>query len=60
MTPELVRRACWSKLDSPQEYLELFRAGGAREWQCELVLPVVMSAREVQPQPAEDQSSPAQ
>lgn len=60
MTPELVRRACWSKLDSPQEYLELFRAGGAREWQCELVLPVVMLAREVQPQPAEDQSSPAQ
>jgi ribonuclease D len=60
MTPELVRRACWSQLDSPQEYVGLIRAGGVRQWQCELVLPILLAAREIKPQPAEDQQTPAQ
>ena len=55
MTPELVRRACWSEpLDTEAAYNQLLEAGGAREWQRELVLPIVYAARQAQPLPAED------
>ncbi len=55
MTPELVRRACWSDpLDTEAAYSQLLEAGGAREWQRELVLPIVYAARQAQPLPAED------
>ena len=61
MMPELVRRACWSEpLDSEAAYNDLLNAGGAREWQRELVLPLVFAAREAQPQPAEDPESETQ
>lgn len=50
MQPDLVRRACWAEPnDSQQWYLDLLRAGGAREWQCDLVLPTLLLARAQEP-----------
>jgi ribonuclease D len=50
MQPDLVRRACWVEpMDDQQSYLDLLRDGGAREWQCDLVLPILLSAREQRP-----------
>jgi ribonuclease D len=50
MQPDLVRRACWAEpMDDPQSYLDLLREGGAREWQCDLVLPILLLAREQRP-----------
>ncbi len=61
MTPELVRRVCWvEQINSQAALRELLSAGGARDWQCELVLPILMAAREAKPQPAKDLESPAQ
>jgi len=46
MQPDLVRRACWAEpTDSEQWYLDLLREGGARPWQCDLVLPILLQAR---------------
>jgi len=50
MQPDLVRRACWNEpVDDPQFYRDLLTEGGARAWQCELVLPVLLAARSRRP-----------
>jgi ribonuclease D len=49
MQPDLVRRACWAEpLEDQQWYINLLREGGARQWQCDLVLPILLLAREQQ------------
>lgn len=50
MQPDLVRRACWAEpMEDPQYYRDLLSEGGARAWQCDLVLPVLLLARSQQP-----------
>jgi ribonuclease D len=50
MQPDLVRRACWAEPEQdPQWYLDLLTEGGARQWQCDIVLPVLLLARAQQP-----------
>jgi ribonuclease D len=50
MQPDLVRRACWAEpTEDAAWYSKLIREGGAREWQCELVLPILLLARAQQP-----------
>lgn len=49
MQPDLVRRACWAEpVDDQQFYLDLVQDGGARRWQCDLVLPILLLARSQQ------------
>ena len=46
MQPDLVRRACWAEpTEDSKWYVDLLRDGGAREWQCDLVLPILLLAR---------------
>jgi ribonuclease D len=50
MQPDLVRRACWAEpTESQQWYVNLLLEGGARQWQCNFVLPILLLAREQQP-----------
>lgn len=50
MQPDLIRRACWAEpADSQQWYANLLREGGARQWQTDLVLPILLIARTQEP-----------
>lgn len=41
LSPDLVRRICWTGLDSASAVREALMLGGAREWQIELTVPVL-------------------
>jgi len=59
MTPDLVRRASWmDPVEDESSYRDLFTGGGARDWQCEIVVPIVFAARHAQPRPV--QAEPVQ
>ncbi len=44
LSPELVRRVCWSPPTAPVMLAEVLRAGGARPWQIELTGSILQSA----------------
>ena len=47
ISPELVRRLCWdwtSPADADAAVTDVLRDGGARNWQRELVVPVLAEA----------------
>ncbi len=48
ISPELVRRVCWTPPIPPHELPEALRAGGARPWQIELVGPGLMASMSAQ------------
>jgi ribonuclease D len=48
ISPELVRRVCWTPPMPPHELPETLRAGGARTWQIELVGPGLMASMSAQ------------
>ncbi|MFA5712387.1 MAG: ribonuclease D, partial [Mycolicibacterium sp.] len=56
-SPDLVRRLCWdwAATEDPASAIEEFlRAGGARRWQRELVVPVLTAALTAAPDPGAD------
>ncbi|WIM88455.1 ribonuclease D [Candidatus Mycobacterium wuenschmannii] len=58
VTPELIRRLCWDWEDPAGDVAtaidEFLAAGQARAWQRELAVPVLTSALQTPPAPAED------
>jgi len=45
-------------VEDESSYRDLFTGGGARDWQCEIVVPIVFAARHAQPRPV--QAEPVQ
>lgn len=48
ISPDLVRRACWTPPVAPQPFGEFLRVGGARAWQIELTSPALEDAMSAQ------------
>jgi ribonuclease D len=56
LQPDLLRRVCWQPPDGPVR--DALRAGGAREWQVDLLGDQLDAALKARPEPAKDAESP--